>query len=175
MDSFIYMTSMSVILNINIESKLTCDGYDWAVFGWLISSFSSAAMHFSRLWQFSVAHSLTILSGTVGNFCFISWNNCIILILLHEQFVLVVELFEEQFDSESIDFCLNSFVSFEDELADIFSHYLLICTLLRKKKTKKIVVIFYLVTLTIVFFSMMKMFFFFLLALNVNVGGQWMR
>lgn len=75
--------------------------------------------------------------------------------LLHGQFddgfvrVVVVVKFVE---SESVDddFCLNSFVSFEDELADIFSHYLLVCTVLKNRRSIKYYY-FYWMTLTIVF------------------------
>lgn len=42
------------------------------------TAFSRLSMHAGRLWQFAVTRSDTTWSGTVGNFCFISWNSCII-------------------------------------------------------------------------------------------------
>lgn len=49
------------------------------------TAFSRLSMQAGRLWQLAVTRSDTTWSGTVGNFCFISWNSCIIAMFEQEQ------------------------------------------------------------------------------------------
>lgn len=68
------------------------DGYIVVVGVVTMSAWRSLSMHCRRLWQLSVTCCCTIWSGTFGNSCFISWNNCMMLMFEHVHELLLLLL-----------------------------------------------------------------------------------
>lgn len=89
---FDLLTPLRGLLSVCWLSKIDLEGYIVGVVEVVNATFCSCSKHARRLWQFSATNCCTMLSGTLGNSCFISWNNCIMLIFEHEHALIFVML-----------------------------------------------------------------------------------
>lgn len=86
---FAHLTPFTGLLGVCWLLWIDFDGYNVVVGDVTVVAWRNWSIHARRLWQLSVTCWCTIWSGTFGNSCFISWNNCMMLMLLHEHVLLL--------------------------------------------------------------------------------------